>query len=154
MMKKPLFLFCFLCTSWPISYSWANEESSLINAFHQCRSIASALERLACYDELLAAKPTEQISKPIQPAHSKSARLAFEQEQQRTQASTDFILTDTGGDNPTILITTPAIGIQPPRPILAFSCIDNITRMQLIFNRPLTMPQRRVTLKTEEGEFS
>src|SRR5699024_8313478 len=35
-----------------------------------------------------------------------------------------------------------------------FSCIDNITRMQLIFNRPLTMPQRRVTLKTEEGEFS
>ncbi|MCP6025837.1 type VI secretion system-associated protein TagO, partial [Klebsiella pneumoniae] len=33
------------------------------------------------------------------------------------------------GERPTVVITTPAIGHVPPRPVLMFSCVDNITRM-------------------------
>jgi type VI secretion system protein VasI len=41
------------------------------------------------------------------------------------------MLTQSPGERPTVIITTPAIGNVPPRPVLMFSCVDNITRMQV-----------------------
>ena len=36
-----------------------------------------------------------------------------------------------------IIISQSALGALPPRPILVFSCIDNITRLQLLLHQPI-----------------
>ena len=52
-----------------------------------------------------------------------------------------------------MIITTPAIGSLPPRPVLMLSCVDNITRMQVALASPRQESDIPVTLKTEEGVF-
>ena len=43
------------------------------------------------------------------------------------------------------MITTPAIGHVPPRPVLMFSCVDNITWMQVALMHPLDVHDIAVT---------
>jgi type VI secretion system protein VasI len=62
---------------------------------------------------------------------------ALEQEKQRMDNSTGLLITRTEGERPTVIITTPAIGSLPPRPVLMFSCVDNITRMQVALAVPV-----------------
>ena len=50
---------------------------------------------------------------------------------------------------PTVVITTPAIGHVPPRPVLMFSCVDNITRMQVALMHPLDVHDIAVTLNAD-----
>jgi hypothetical protein len=76
----------------------------------------------------------------------------MEQEKRRTDNSTVLLLTQRPGERPTVIITTPAIGSLPPRPVLMFSCVDNITRMQVA----LTHPRRtifRSALCSKAGRF-
>lgn len=53
------------------------------------------------------------------------------------------------GERPTVVITTPAIGHVPPRPVLMFSCVDNITRMQVALMHPLDVHDIAVTLNAD-----
>lgn len=48
-----------------------------------------------------------------------------------------------------MVITTPAIGHVPPRPVLMFSCVDNITRMQVALMHPLDVHDIAVTLNAD-----
>uniref|UniRef100_UPI0015ECAF2D type VI secretion system-associated protein TagO n=1 Tax=Citrobacter freundii TaxID=546 RepID=UPI0015ECAF2D len=45
------------------------------------------------------------------------------------------------------------IGSLPPRPVLMFSCVDNITRMQVALSASRQEHDIPVTLKTESGQF-
>lgn len=58
-------------------------------------------------------------------------------------------LTQVPGERPTVVITTPAIGHVPPRPVLMFSCVDNITRMQVALMHPLDVHDIAVTLNAD-----
>ncbi len=48
-----------------------------------------------------------------------------------------------------MVITTLAIGHVPPRPVLMFSCVDNITRMQVALMHPLDVHDIAVTLNAD-----
>lgn len=52
-----------------------------------------------------------------------------------------------------MVITTPAIGHVPPRPVLMFSCVDNITRMQVALMHPLDTHDIAVTLSADGKTF-
>lgn len=98
-----------------------------------CREESSPLVRLACYDKALSSVMGETVQPlNIGPAWQK----AMDQEKKRTDHSTAFLVSAKAGDNPTVFITTPAIGFAPPRPVLMFSCVDNITRMQVALSEP------------------
>ncbi len=60
-----------------------------------------------------------------------------------------LLVTQVPGERPTVVITTPAIGHVPPRPVLMFSCVDNITRMQVALMHPLDVHDIAVTLNAD-----
>ncbi|EEW3553920.1 type VI secretion system-associated protein VasI [Escherichia coli] len=74
---------------------------------------------------------------------------ATEQEKRREGNTTELLVTQVPGERPTVVITTPAIGHVPPRPVLIFSCVDNITRMQVALMHPLDVHDIAVTLNAD-----
>ena len=74
---------------------------------------------------------------------------ATEQEKHRQGNTTELLVTQVPGERPTVVITTPAIGHVPPRPVLMFSCVDNITRMQVALMHPLDVHDIAVTLNAD-----
>lgn len=126
-----------------------------LQAMQNCRLEPAALERLDCYDRLLT---------PLSPSGFDGALVkagfvgeawarATEHEKRRRDNSTALLITQTPGERPTVIITTPAIGYVPPRPVLMFSCVDNITRMQVALMHPLDTHDITVTLNTGNRTF-
>lgn len=74
---------------------------------------------------------------------------AIEQEKRRQGNTTELLVTQVPGERPTVVVTTPAIGHVPPRPVLMFSCVDNITRMQVALVHPLDVHDIAVTLNAD-----
>lgn len=146
-------LLSLLLIASPVS---AGDEQATLDAMSACRKEPAALERLDCYDRILAPIPPEGFAGALVKARydGEVHRLAFEQEAQRRDNATGLLLTRTEGERPTVIITTPAIGSLPPRPVLMFSCVDNITRMQVALATPRQESDMPVTLKTESSQFS
>ncbi|EFH9149660.1 hypothetical protein GEN94_22110 [Escherichia coli] len=124
------------------------DATATLQAMQSCRRESAALERLDCYDRLLA---------PLSPSGFDGALVkagfvgeawtrATEQEKRREGNTTELLVTQVPGERPTVVITTPAIGHVPPRPVLMFSCVDNITRMQVALMHPLDVHDIAVTL--------
>ncbi|WP_058910616.1 type VI secretion system-associated protein VasI [Entomohabitans teleogrylli] len=130
---------------------WADDNAQLA-AVQACRSEPAPLLRLDCYDKALAA-PTGAT--PAAPAQAGVAwQRAMAQEAQRDDRETAFLVTHSGGDNPQVVLTTPAIGVAPPRPVLMFSCVDNITRLQVALTMPVRERDGAVSLATENRRIS
>lgn len=126
-----------------------------LQAMQTCRRETAALERLDCYDRLL---------EPLSPSGFNGALVkagfvgeawtrATEQEKRRQDNTTELRVTQEPGERPTVVITTPAIGYAPPRPVLMFSCVDNITRMQVALMHPLDIHDIAVTLSADSRAF-
>ncbi|EGJ5031174.1 type VI secretion system-associated protein TagO [Escherichia coli] len=127
------------------------DATATLQAIQSCRRESAALERLDCYDRLLA---------PLSPSGFDGALVkagfvgeawtrATEQEKRREGNTTELLVTQVPGERPTVVITTPAIGHVPPRPVLMFSCVDNITRMQVALMHPLDVHDIAVTLNAD-----
>ncbi|EYE15378.1 hypothetical protein AB97_0385 [Escherichia coli 1-110-08_S3_C1] len=127
------------------------DATATLQAIQSCRRESAALERLDCYDRLLA---------PLSPSGFDGALVkagfvgeawtrATEQEKRREGNTTELLVTQVPGERPTEVITTPAIGHVPPRPVLMFSCVDNITRMQVALMHPLDVHDIAVTLNAD-----
>lgn len=126
-----------------------------LNAMSACRKEPAALERLDCYDRILTPEQPESFTHALVKARyqGEAWKRAFTQEKQRTDNSTTLMMAEKPGERPTVIITTPAIGNVPPRPVLMFSCVDNITRMQVALTRAITQNDIAVTLITDTGRF-
>lgn len=124
------------------------EENRALMAARACRQESSPLLRLDCYDQALAENGSAIIPQSVQtgPAWQR----AMDQERRREDHSTTFLLGNSGGENPLVVLTTPAIGVPPPRPVLMFSCIDNITRLQVALTAPVAASNGDVALATEK----
>ncbi len=112
----------------------------------ECVSEKSALSRLACYDNVL--RPTATILTNQSGQHSPIWHWIVDQEKERAEDHTSLIF-NTYDEGDRVLLTVPAIGEQPPRPILAISCIDNITRMQIVLFRPMDTKNNQLQLVTD-----
>lgn len=137
----------------PVYASETADAQTTLNVMSACRKQPAALERLDCYDRILSPLPDTGFAGALVKARydGEARKRAFEQEAQRVDNSTALLLTRTEGERPAVIITTPAIGSLPPRPVLMFSCVDNITRMQVTLASPRQDSDIPVTLKTDNG---
>lgn len=131
------------------------QPASVVSA-RDCPRVISNLERLACFDEAAgtpARLANQAGSAPEQEAPSVSRVMANEADRRvddltfrlgtsREEASTAL---------PWLVISAPAIASGEPRSYLAISCIQNISRLQLITGRPINASRVRVQLQGEHG---
>lgn len=130
------------------------DATTALTAMQRCRKETAALERLDCYDQILAPVQSGFDGALVKARYDGEAwKRAFTQEKQRTDNSTALMMTQSEGERPTVIITTPAIGNVPPRPVLMFSCVDNITRMQVALAHSMTPDSIDVTLTTDSRHF-
>ncbi|HCM9557993.1 TPA: type VI secretion system-associated protein TagO [Enterobacter cloacae subsp. cloacae] len=139
----------------PVYAGETADAQATVNAMSACRKEPAALERLDCYDRILTPVRTEGFAGALVKARydGEAWTRALAQEKQRTDNSTGLLITRAEGERPTVIITTPAIGNLPPRPVLMFSCVDNITRMQVALGSPRTENDIPVVLSTDKGQF-
>ncbi|HDZ8013037.1 TPA: type VI secretion system-associated protein TagO [Citrobacter amalonaticus] len=122
-----------------------------VQAMQSCRQVSAALERLDCYDHLLAPLSPQGFEGALVKAvyRGEAWTRATTQEKNRPGNTTTLLVTQVPGDRPTVIITTPAIGSVPPRPVLMFSCVDNITRMQIALMKAMDVHDIDVTLNAD-----
>ncbi|EQB9366094.1 type VI secretion system-associated protein VasI [Escherichia coli] len=127
------------------------DATATLHAMQSCRQETAALERLDCYDRLLAPLSPSGFNGALVKASfvGEAWTRATEQEKRRQGKTTELLVTQVPGERPTVVITTPAIGHVPPRPVLMFSCVDNITRMQVALMHPLDVHDIAVTLNAD-----
>ncbi|MDO2431730.1 type VI secretion system-associated protein VasI [Enterobacter bugandensis] len=132
----------------------APDAHSTLSAMSTCRREPATLERLDCYDRILTPQTSGFEGALVKARYEGEAwKRAFEQEKQRTDNSTALMMTRTEGERPAVIITAPALGNVPPRPVLMFSCVDNITRMQVALTHSLKENDLPVTLSSDTGQL-
>lgn len=127
------------------------DATATLQAMQSCRRESAALERLDCYDRLLAPLSPSGfdgalvkagfVGEASDPRHR--AGKTPRGQHHRTAGDAGAGGAPDGGDN------HPAIGHVPPRPVLMFSCVDNITRMQVALMHPLDVHDIAVTLNAD-----
>ncbi|MDX7990473.1 type VI secretion system-associated protein VasI [Xenorhabdus littoralis] len=128
----------------------AVKEEQNLDELQKCRFEPSPLIRLACYDGALNNLRFKTVKISIENMGA-SWRKAMEQEMKRTDYSTGFIVTQGDNGAAPIILTTPAIGVPPPRPVLMLSCIDSITRLQVAL--PKVVESGAVTVATDRTQY-
>ncbi|MFJ4445551.1 type VI secretion system-associated protein VasI [Pseudomonas sp. NPDC089422] len=118
--------------------------------------MVSNLERLACFDEAAgtpARAPSEAWSAPKQQAPSVSRVMA--NEAGRPIDDLSFRLgnprQEVSAAQPWLVISAPAIASAEPRSYLVISCIQNISRLQLITGQPVNANRVKVQLQGARG---
>lgn len=131
------------------------DEQATLQAMQSCRREMAALERLNCYDRLLTPQSLSGFDGALVKAGfvGEAWTRATEQEKRRQGNTTELLVMQVPGERPTVVITTPAIGYVPPRPVLMFSCVDNITRMQVALVKPMDTHDIAVTLTADSRVF-
>ncbi|MDF0751687.1 type VI secretion system-associated protein TagO [Marinobacter sp. 71-i] len=123
------------------------QSSQQLAAARDCTEESQRLERLACFDEVFGTPvevAIENISGGNQPERW---RQAFAQEQRRKPGEGP-LYRDTeqlAGH----LLTLSALGVKPPRPLLAVQCHNNITELTLML--PEAVKEERVTVDFGQG---
>jgi type VI secretion system protein VasI len=118
------------------------EEHQLSDA-KACVLIKSKLERLYCFDQAfmtpLAANSTEDV------AQVRGTEWIRAHASEATRQGETHFLFGAEEDKPNnIWLTASAIGAIPPRPILMLSCIDEISRVELIIPEEISEGSVRV----------
>ncbi|MDR0805629.1 MAG: type VI secretion system-associated protein TagO [Enterobacteriaceae bacterium] len=151
-IRWPLAILVSLVSFSVTPQSQLKDAAELEKSMLQCRNEQSPLLRLACYDNLFKTQGSA-APQTAESEHSDTVKKALALEKQREPHSTGFLVSSTEGVlSPEVIITTPALGIRPPRPVLIFSCKDNITRMQIAFFTPMSNKQESdILLKTNTG---
>lgn len=113
------------------------------------------MERLACFDEAAGTRllePVAQTRKPsFQPGGPTLARLARSEIQRAHDDFSFRIDVQTAGpaEEGFLMISAPAIAAAEPRPYLAISCIQDISRLQLVTAKPIDGNRVTLQLRTE-----
>jgi len=129
--------------------------SVTVAAMDACRKELAALERLDCYDRTFSPEaPTGFNGALVKASYQGEAwTRAIQQEKKRQGNTTNLLVRQTTGERPVVVITAPAIGNLPPRPVLMFSCVDNITRMQVALRKAQDAHDIAVTLHADDRQF-
>ena len=128
-----------------------------VAAGRSCRTIVSAIERLACFDAEAGTPPVPaaQMATPSTAAPTAAVSTAApsamvrapdivglvqRNESRRKPDHAGVLLLRVGDAIPgqdKVVISAPALAGSEPRPLLAISCLQNISRLQLITAGPL-----------------
>lgn len=127
----------------------SNASADQLEGARLCTSEPQRLERLACFDEVFGtplAASGEKIAAP-DARRSERWRQAYAS-LDAENAGTGVLYRDTGKAAGQ-LVTVPALGVQPPRPLLALQCHNNITELTLML--PEAMDEERIRLGFGRG---
>ncbi|MFJ4067190.1 type VI secretion system-associated protein VasI [Pseudomonas sp. NPDC089996] len=131
-------------------------QPALAGAVRDCPGVVSNLERLACFDEAAGTPvqaPRRAWSAPEQQAPSVSRVMA--NEAGRPVDDLAFRLgnphDEASAAQPWLVISAPAIASADPRSYLVISCIQNISRLQLITGQPIDANRVKVQLQGARG---
>lgn len=134
-----------LCAALPAG---AADERALLEDARQCTEETRRLERLACFDQVFRTPLAEAKGQIQQTLRPESWRQAYRQEEQR-QPGEGPVYRDTG-ELAGHLVTIPALGTRPPRPLLAVQCHNNITELSLLV--PSALGKERIRLEFEGSQ--
>ncbi len=112
--------------------AWCHAEQQLFKDARLCVKITSKLERLYCFDQVFATPLMAQQTELHASTYAEEWLRATENEAQRQGEASFFLGREEDSDN--VWLTASAIGAVPPRPILMLSCIDGISRVELVLS--------------------
>ena len=151
-MKKCLL---FLC----IAASGSAYADDRIAAARECADTRSSIQRLACFDQLFDTPvylEAVNIPKALQP-HYGIVGVINRMEKQRPADNYNLLLHSEIEHQDTkqrrVVLAAPALGAVGARPILALSCIDNISRLQIILPQPLEATRAAVSIQNQKGKL-
>ncbi|HEN8704990.1 MULTISPECIES: type VI secretion system-associated protein VasI [Pseudomonas] len=122
---------------------------ALTRASQDCPRIVSNIERLACFDQAAGTPgftPHRQWS--AQELEAPTLRRVLIHETGRAPEDLMFRLRSEEGG---LLISAPAIASVAPHPYLIISCVQNISRLQLVTAQPVDASRVQVRLRGERG---
>ncbi|MGE8565920.1 hypothetical protein D3C85_340960 [compost metagenome] len=111
----------------------------------QCTQLISNVERLACFDAATDTPPSARASDVIR-----------QNESSRPEGDSTFLITESTeppAGQPRVVISAPALNTQPPI-YLAITCLSNISRLQLLADRPYERHQMTVQLYMDDRPLS
>ena len=128
----------------------------VVAAARDCTTIVSALERLGCFDAAAgtpptsvaaAATPIPAVEQPASVVVPDVVSLVQRNESRRKAEQTGLLLRveDALPGQTKVVISAPALGGTEPRLKLAISCLQNISRLQLLSAQPLDV--NRVSIR-------
>lgn len=122
------------------------DEAARLDEARQCAILDSRLERLHCYDALFRNAPA-----PADDVRPALWQAVLDQEARRDDDAFG-LLAGVSGDE--VLLTAPALGSVPPRPVLVISCQESITRFQLHLPEALDAPRAALRLGGARGDLA
>ncbi len=124
-----------------------------------CTEIRASIQRLACFDQLFQTPAyIETIAVPQEHRPNYGIIEAVNAHEQLRQKNDYSLRVTSDLEHPAaeqhrVIISVPAIGAIGTRPVFALSCIDNITRLQLILPDPIPTTRLDIRIKNENGKI-
>ncbi|NWN90179.1 type VI secretion system-associated protein TagO [Marinobacter adhaerens] len=130
-------------------------QAGLLEQARECTRETRRLERLACFDEVfgtpLAASPSNTgLEEGLRTAAVRSGRWNAAYKQAGSEAVAGAAVYRDTGRAAGLLVTVPALGAQPPRPLLALQCHNNITELALMLPEPLDVERLELGLGVDK----
>jgi len=132
-----------------------------------CIEIKSSLQRLTCFDQYfktpVVIPDREEATKTLRRKKSKIMQMAMRIEERRNNETSpgllrEVIMEHKDAEQQRIILTSPALGRHPPRPLLMISCINNITRLQIGLHNSINRGRVDVALEmkgsTQQTNYS
>ncbi|WGI24859.1 type VI secretion system-associated protein VasI [Halomonas alkaliantarctica] len=112
------------------SAALAEEHQAMLESALACADETSRLERLSCYDDVFKTATVSTQDRELPDLWYAIDR----QESERDSDDLSLLVGHTGDD---VLMSVPALGTTPPRPIMVMACEKQITRFQLHMPEPI-----------------
>ena len=145
--------------------AWSESQTPITKP-EDCTAFKSSLQRLTCFDQYFNTpfeiENNRNSAKKAPGRQSKIMQMAMRIEKQRNDQTTgllrEAIMEHESAGQQRIILTTPAIGSLPPRPLLMISCINNITRLQIGLHNSINRGRVDIALglknSTQQTDYS
>lgn len=147
--RRALGLVLFLLAAAGLAVPAYGQFASQLEAARECSQETRRLERLACFDAVFGTPVSVTPETHRETQRPERWRQAFAQELRRRPG--DGPLYRDTGELSGHLITLAALGTQPPRPVLAVQCHNNITELSLLLPEPIQAERIRLALGNTQG---
>ncbi|MFP3976957.1 type VI secretion system-associated protein VasI [Marinobacter sp. KMM 10035] len=130
-------------------------QADLLEEARGCTGETQRLKRLACFDEVFRTPLTEAelVTGPDARVRRLVGSLRWREAyaQDSAEPSSGNLSYRNTGQAAGLLVTVPALGAKPPRPLLALQCHNNITELTLMLPEPLDAERVNLGFGTTEA---